>query len=467
MNKFKILFSSFIVAITFILFNCYAAETSYKNVITDTSSIEDDFEILGMDINEYYEPKSYDYDKWYVIAMSEAYVDTTDYDIQTYFYLYNPVKYSSTDRSKISDFKLKYKFNENGAIQTFNNGTKLMYDEEHLIYKIKGFTYEYLTNAEIHITEISYNIVTSGTLYTCSSTFKSVNNHSKLNGFTVELAFDSMLVLEEYKVVSVKVTQDNPMWNSFLNMFTGAPESMYVYFYNFNFPDHIKYDDVIYAKFDYDKVHYETLDYESVNYHSNKSNITNILNTENITEEYNDDSKTLRVNEKSMELTFPTFYLGNRIVDNQFGDLVMDSYVDLFNYDCSVLLGSTYNFREPRQCNDSTCGNISGYCMQYYEFDKLEEIEILELHYENNGVVYKCQVSGGNLSPGDPGYDEIEPENPDNPLFPNWPKLPNIKGELEKIIKLVLGLMGGILIIYVISLLLKILNLIPKRKKKD
>ena len=63
-----------------------ASEVKYTNIITDSTNIEDDFKILNLDIEDYYKPIVYDYQKYFVVAMSEAYIDADT--VQTYFYLY-------------------------------------------------------------------------------------------------------------------------------------------------------------------------------------------------------------------------------------------------------------------------------------------------------------------------------------------------------------------------------------------
>ena len=57
----------FVVILIFFMLSLsvYAGEITYDNVISDTTSIEEDFEILGFDIEDYYEPTQYNYEKWY------------------------------------------------------------------------------------------------------------------------------------------------------------------------------------------------------------------------------------------------------------------------------------------------------------------------------------------------------------------------------------------------------------------
>ena len=190
----KVIWSILIFLFTFSPLLVHAEEVKYGNLVTDESTIEEDFELLGLNINDWYKPTKYDYDKWYVIAMSEAYVDDVDYDIQTYFYLYNPVDVSSDVR----DIDLECTIN---GEELKCQGLILSYNSEHLIYKIKGLVYEFCFTANIEVLEINYN----RNALICESDFTAVANHSKINGFDVELSFNSMLVLEEYNVVPVKI----------------------------------------------------------------------------------------------------------------------------------------------------------------------------------------------------------------------------------------------------------------------
>ena len=163
MRKFVLFMFMLITTLFTSLLLVDAKEIKYENVITDTSSIEDDFELLGLDINEYGKSLKYNYDKWYVVGMSEAY-SNDNYDIQTYFYLFNPVEYDASRRSSMSDFTISYKFTENDNLKKFNC-KKLDYNTSHLIYKVKGFTYDYISYKQIFIENISYISYSSGSTY--------------------------------------------------------------------------------------------------------------------------------------------------------------------------------------------------------------------------------------------------------------------------------------------------------------
>lgn len=371
------------------LLGASAEVVTYKNVITEKTSIEEDFQILNIDINEYYKPTKYTYEKWYVIGMSEAYLGE---NIQTYFYLYNPTKYGGADyMSTPASFTLNYVVNHGQEVSV--SAAKLDYNSTHLIYKVKGFNYSFIETADIHITKIKhYNL--SGNGITSDSGFQATTKHNRIDGFQVELKFNTTLIIEEYKVVEIEVKQDDNFinnWNSFWDM---GETSMLVYFYNFNFPNHIKYDSVEYAKFSYyynfyyEKVYLDSSDFSPSSDYS-EFNKKELRNREKVVSEYNSSSKALRVNKHSQELTFPTFYLGNRIQDKQFGTLEVSGNLESFNYDCSVLLDSTFRTTNrdidwPKPFHRVPYNNI--------DYTTLDEVEMIELHYMHEGILYKAQV---------------------------------------------------------------------------
>ena len=61
----KKIYLVFLFLLSFSLFTIsVSAETvNYNNIITDDTSIEEDFKVLGMEINDYYIPEKYDYKK--------------------------------------------------------------------------------------------------------------------------------------------------------------------------------------------------------------------------------------------------------------------------------------------------------------------------------------------------------------------------------------------------------------------
>ena len=219
-----------------------------------------------------------------------------------------------------------------------------------------------------------------------------------------------MLVIEDFLVVEENVTQNNTFKAFITSVMPQQPTALNIYFYNFNFPDHIEYDKVTYAKFQYDYISCLVYDYndlyEGLGYEDSYSE----LNRKTEIKEFYDEDKTLQVNDFSMELTFPTFYLGNRVEDNQFGDLEISNPED-FEYDCSILLGSATEtaFKMPGTLGPMGTRTVS---------NRFDEIEILELHYENDGILYKCQVAGGKVDTEEPNEDfgQGNATDPDSPL---------------------------------------------------
>ena len=373
----------------FTMFYVSAEEITYQNVITDDTTIEEDFEILGMEIEDYYIPKSYDYDKWYVIAMSEAYIDK---EIQTYFYLYNPA-----GLVVIPPLRINYSISEGEVLKT--DLTILEYDAEHGYLKANRFKYSYRESCTIAISSILSEYeeddpINSGevikTYREDSSDFKASLTHSLLNeSFGIELNFNSTLVIEDYHVVRVSITQDDNFINNWNTFWGGKEISLDLYFYNFNFPERIKYDSVEYAKFQYDYLTYYEEVYQFSGFGNNKKELRS---EELVVSEYTNDSKTLRVNDRSQEMTFPTFYLGNRFDDGQFdlkNKILLSGEEEYFDCDCSVLLDSTY--RDTIRISGEVMG-VGCEVGQKLNYTVLDQIELLELHYKNNGILYKCQV---------------------------------------------------------------------------
>lgn len=384
-----------------------AEEISYRNLITDETTIVDDFKLLNMNIEEYYQP-SYNYEKWYIVGMSEAYVDPESYDIQTYFYIYNPIspreyEYYDTEEedgaeyyNKIESFGIKYVLNNRDFSM---DASLLSINYEHHLYKIKAFTYTYRDRAEISVLEIHNNMTIGIRSKSNESTFKAKCNHSKINGLSVELSFSTTLIIDEFTVVEVEIHQDDNFFNRWDFAVSGKIPSVLVYFYNFNFPEHIEYDSVEYAKFQYDYLTvYEKIWLDMVTpttfvpseEYASKNEKT-IKSREKVISEYNNSSRTLRVNQHSQEMSFPTFYLGNRVQNQQLGNLkISDNLRDSFNYDCSILLEST----SKTSWQSSQWGAPNGMSMYYRTLDytTIDKVEMIELHYKNDGILYKCQV---------------------------------------------------------------------------
>lgn len=377
-----------------------AEEVTYQNVITDKTTIEEDFKVLNMACEDYYIPKAYDYDKWYVIAMSEAYVDN---QIQTYFYLYNPAGLTA-----IPPLSISYSI-DNGNVKSIEL-TVLQYDPLHGYLKANGFKYAYTPSCTISVSEIISTYeeddpINSGEVIKTerkdSSGFEANLSHSKLNdSFGIELNYNSLIVIEEVKPVRVVIKDgEDSFVESWKNLWYNGtyedvdPNHLSVYFYNFNFPEKYKNTDkVTKAVFSYDYVHYK---YKYKRDSWNSSTYSELVESsediESIQQKpYEPGNTTLSVNGGKVELTFPTFYLGNRIKDNQFGSLDLYSHQEEFNYDCSVLLDSQYE-------TITVDGGYGGY--KTIDGTNLKNIEMLELHFECNGRAYRCQTV---TKPSDP-----------------------------------------------------------------
>lgn len=374
-----------------------AGPTKYQpNVFTDETTIEEDFKNLGIDINDYYKPKNYNYEKWYVIGMSEGYVNTDAFDIQTYFYLYNPFEYGTKNNymSTVASINLTYKIGEHGQERTDASGTKLDYNKEHLIYKVKGFTYSFTERSEIYITQIQhYNFYGSG--ITSDSGFKAVANHSKLNGFQVELSFNSTIIIDELECISLDVLPEDNFGNWFFNLSFKEvvidniiDKKLRLYFYNFNFPKSIQPDSIEYAKFSYYKENWE-----KERKHVGSTAIwhwdevrNEKISEEHVISEYFPGTHKFQVGKYSEELEFETFVLGNRIEKEQHGYLQFsEEQKKSFDYDCSILLDNEYVI-----VRDSDGGTAS--YSESTNYTKLRDIDFLELWYKKDGIVFKCQV---------------------------------------------------------------------------
>ena len=416
----KVLYSFILLLISFIFisFDASAEEVAVKE-ITSTTSIANDFEILGLDINDFYKPKSYDYDKWYVVAAAEDMKKENDYNIQSYIYVFNPFDKAVGKDSE--SFMLYYNFSD--GFTRLSNTSIAAYDAEHLIYKLEAFRYNFVEKEKITISKITYTFETRlGTEeepITQEVDFSYEVTHSKEDGCYISLEFDSLLILEEYDVLKINIEQDNNFFNFFNKFYGFAPTNMYVYFYNFNFPERIKYDDVTYAKFEYDYIEVQTqtpiAGYEK--YYPSKYEEKSRTRKPN---EYYPGDQEIQVNGNSQKLTFPTIYLGNRLQDNQFGDLEVSGDVESFNYDCSILLDYTYATITPMQMHipDLLNGTSLQYVGNYSEYTAIDKVEILELHYENDGITYKCQVAGGLID--DEDFSEGTAKDPTFSIIPKW-----------------------------------------------
>lgn len=399
-----------------------AETTKYQpNLFTDESTIEEDLQNLNIDINDYYKPK-YNYGKWYVVGMSEGYVDTDTFDIQTYFYIYNPSSpknyeywYQDNDDAgeehfnQITDFNLTYKLS---GKQDSNLAEVLSINYDHHLYKIKGFIYNFKERAEIEILNIQ-NFMTTGFGFVSKSTFKAICNHSKLNGFSVELAFNSTIIIDSVEVVGMEIQPNNSFFTYifsgefFEDIFKDGVNSkkLQLYFYNFNFPDHIKPDSIEKAVFQYNKELWKKK-YRLKDFSAPELLSDDRISSEEVISELLPGEFSFDIGNKREPITFPRFYLGDRIKDKQFGDLEFTSTDKAsFNYDCSIFLDYNYELEYDR-FEVSIFGKRPD--TRYQEYSKLKDVELIELWYEKDSILYKCQVVS---SPTD-----------SKPMYPNNPK---------------------------------------------
>lgn len=364
-----------------------AEEITYQNVITDDTTIEEDFEILGMEIEDYYIPKSYDYDKWYVIAMSEAYIDK---EIQTYFYLYNPA-----GLIVIPPLRINYSISEGETSKA--DLTILEYDAEHGYLKANGFRYSYQESCTIAISSILSEYeeddpINSGevikTYREDSSDFKASLTHSLLNeSFGIELNFNSTLVIENPTVVKQKINPESSGWNTMDSivqssmLWGGEIDTCDLRFYNFNFPDHIQPDSIEYAKFKYDMV----------NYHKKRNGEIEVLSKSmDIEHEFLPGSYEVKSGLFSSTLEFQTFVLGNRIEKGEFGYIdFSEENIKNFDYDCSILLEVLpIETKYHRHLN-----NLSIWVTETEQwYSEIDNIQFLELNYKKDDVIYQCKV---------------------------------------------------------------------------
>lgn len=462
----KKIYLAFLFLFTFSLFtiSANAEVVGYENVITDETTIEEDFDVLGLVIDDYYVPEAYDYDKWYVVAMSESYNE--DKSIQTYFYFYNPTLYTE---NYPDDLTITYELN--GREYEHSCYIYLDINHEHSLYKLKGFTYEYVKESLIKISNIHSRVYlgedpseTGTDLFEETdsySNFTATNSHSLLNDsypFEIELNFNSMMVLEEFESVSVVVNpseQTHWAWE----FFETEETELWVYFYNFNFPERFKNtDEIIQATFAYDYIEYhETRSKQSL-VAGTYSQIDAYTSTiEKKVEPFNDDGDhnyEYELAGKTKTITFPRFYIGNRYSDNQFGDLDLSESKDYFNYDCSIFLDANYSVF-------TYDDNLLGRDYLYIDGYAIQNIEMLELHFKCDGIYYKTQVVS---EPDDPVVIAPTPE-PEETLwdkFVEWFKdeFPN------SLILCVLVFVGIIVVImalfYAPGLIVKIITGIGK-----
>lgn len=352
----------------------FANVITYENVIDEETTIVNDFKYLGLDLSNYYSNENNDY--YYVVAMSEQYLNLEE--IQTYFYIYYPIE--TIEKKNI---KIQY-FIDNNDLQSVDC-EYISYDVLHCIIKVKGFKYANRLKNEIVVKSCSIGS------YVYPSTFKATVRHSVNDdsSMSLEMNFDTVLFIDEIQAVNVLVPNDNKIFSSVRqwwdNFWCGGRRDLFVSFYNFNFPSGVTADKLNSATFTYLYERFERV--------SRRSNIftqdwhvveSTLLESETLVKEYLPSTYKFSSNGSSTTLEFPTFYLGNRVVDNQFGYLEFEeTQKSMFNYDCSVLLDSYINTDIYWEDWDTT----------HRSYDtEISNIRLLALQWEKDGVKYSAQV---------------------------------------------------------------------------
>ncbi len=397
MFKFIILFVAFISPF-FTSFNTNASTVDYVNV-SDTSTIEEDFKLLELDINNYYlnEPNLEDYrdlpngsdlyfedvlkrDEFYFVALSQTYLEDTK-EFQVYLYMYNQIPHSFKQQEYDYLYSVKIDYKLNNLTNTNYLLLPLSKVDERGLYKFKAFTYKAdITSVDLEITKASIRC-DNHTITKDYSFTANINNQLVDNNYNITLKFNSTLILKEYTAVEVYLDKDSG-WDQFcedaMNWFGGEWTSVKVVFYNFNFPNNIVPDSIDYANFTYDKKTTKS-----------KNSMVYEEFTETLDNSYLPGDNTINVSDHSSKFYFPTFYIGNRIKDNQFGSLEFtNEQIKLFeNYKCSILL-DVLNYTETKHLTT-----------KYEEFQKITNIDLLELWYTKDGVQYKCQVIADEVDP--------------------------------------------------------------------
>lgn len=373
--------------IFFLPVSAFADEVDHP--IDDQTSIEEDFQVLNQDINDYYVP-SYELDKWYVVAMAETSISESK--IQTYFYLYNP-----TLMRYLPKFDLQYQIGENEfLIQTFET---LSYHADHRLCKVKGFQYDFVEETTLSIKKIRGYWEEDDLYYSTESLsgFTADVTHIQNNNlWNITLKYDSTLIIDDFIAVDVEIKRDHSFWAGwyeFWQDFFLPNQYLYLEFYNFNFPDSIQPDKIDYAKFSYDywDIEYMEMMYRDGSVHT----VTTSEQVEKITSEYEPGTHTFKANGGSKELTFETFYLGNRIEDGEFEYLEFaEADKPKFNYDCSILLGSYINTDSDWTYNQTTLTAV-----RTGRKTVIENIDFLELWYTKDDVQYRCQIVSKPIDP--------------------------------------------------------------------
>lgn len=412
---YKGLISALLVFIVFIIpvSGIRAADFSIKDKITDTSSIERDFKVLNINIDDYHpfdDKANIAQDiqtKLYIVGYSERYID--EENVQCYLYVYYPY----AKKNPIKQFDSNLLFYD----ETIYNIKQGVVFDEHCLAKIKIFTRPVKEEDQISIQSIklfNYNYSRDYTNwlveYRCSSDsdgFVIQTKHPE-NQEYVNISYMGTMIIEEYMVVKVSISEDDNFFNAWNSILEGGYEHyLDVYFYNFNFPKDITVDNILSAKFNYDYHHIYKNESNAINDEKHYfKDLTDFYKAEiepRRDQEYTPGKKILRVNNNSVELDFDTFYLGNRVKDEKFyfKNKISDIDEEKFDYDCSILLDSTfrkekwyYHYPNPL----IAVGEICGYKTEY---TTLDDIEFIELTYDYKGTVHKKQIAA-------PSVDESE-----------------------------------------------------------
>nr|MCR5786925.1 hypothetical protein [Acholeplasmatales bacterium] len=405
--------------------NTKADTIVYENRITDESSIQDDFQLLGLEYKAYYKSEKYlDKPEAYLIAYAESYIEEAkeDKDIQSYLYIYTPheykyilsieFKYMINNNNKLSYIAYKLDSSDNGLIKIKFIKYKST-DKDNITINLASISYIYDNNNQA---KFEFN---NGLKYNDTESLNVICNHyNNSETLEIEVEFNSVLIIDKYEAVCVPIFQDDNINNYINNLFNSGETAINLFFYNFNFPDSIKVDSVEYAKFSY---YYNTYQDRLISgvkdstYQYQKK----LIEKEYIVNEYSNTSKKVRVNDNSVEVDFPIFALENRIEAGQFNNYqrIYDNYKNNFNYDCSVLIDSTIK--------TANVTNKVFYNQIDYEYTLLDDIDLLELHYKANGKTYKSKVivdkvEEEDVTGTDTSKDELEKKptnNNDTALF--------------------------------------------------
>ena len=401
-----------------------AKTQEYKNVIDDSTTIENDITTIGLSYEDYhihhidffdfstndqYNKTVENWDKFFIVGMSERLLENKQ--IQTYFYVFNPIYHSldNQDEHYLRNIEFNYSINQNPSYKT-DSFEFLMQDNG--IFKFKGFIYDYSDSATISIRSIhSYcNFCKDKTFNT---DFVAEVKHEYNDGnLSIALKYDSDLIIEEYKVVEDQVGPDNNLINNWNEFWERKQTNMLVYFYNFNFPKHLLPDSIEYAKFEYNLLKYHEVNYISGfkgGFGTYENEGKTLIKNEKIISEYNNESRKLQVNGHSQVLNFPTFYIGgNRYEDGQFGDLKLTNKED-FDYDISILLDSTFEQTQSISGQllgtSATVGTVKDYTI-------MDNVNFIELHWTKDGVSYHSRI----ITP-EVGNDEFDHGVASDPTF--------------------------------------------------